>query len=152
MLVKGATGVQGSNSEYSVVPFQQINFIPNPYKRHLIFRPWGRCMGVVWVFTLWLSSFLVAAMLYTIQCYIGPLYNGTQLYFDHSHGLYFKTNLFTVYLSSSTILVSIWQIDFNRLRPASIRPLIVDNISIRISVKQTLCLGFKFRRSLFLCF
>ena len=33
-------------------------------------------------FNLWLSFDLVAAVLYTIQCYIGPRYNGSRLYIN----------------------------------------------------------------------
>ena len=55
-----------------------INFLPNHKKDTLKLACEGKLWDVFCEFNLWLSSFLVTAVLYAI-CFIGPHYSGTRL-------------------------------------------------------------------------
>ena len=54
-------------------------FSQTPHSRHSIAHPWGQYMGcLLWVLSLsYVLPQLLSAVLFTMSCYIEPLYNGT---------------------------------------------------------------------------
>ena len=60
--------------------YNAVNFHPNPKKYTVQLAREGEVWGVCCEFNLWLSSVLVAAVLYAIYCFIGPRYSDTRQY------------------------------------------------------------------------
>ena len=60
--------------------YNAVNFLKTSHKRHTIIRPLGQDIVFFYIQSLIYYSAPIAAVIYAISCFIGPRYNGTQLY------------------------------------------------------------------------